>query len=1251
MVMNGYMVRQSDLLVLDDVGIDVRNEPSSIADKASSTSSPDFESSTEGNSLRDDVGIDVRNEPSSIADKASSTSSPDFESSTKGNILRDDMGIDVRNEPSSIADKASSTSSPDFESSIKGNSLRDDVGIDVRNEPSSIADKASSTSSPDFESSTKGNILRDDIGIDVRNEPSSIADKASSTSSPDFKSSIKGNSLRDDMGIDVRNEPSSIADKASSTSSPDFESSIKGNSLRDEDGIDVRNEPSSIADKASFSSSPDFESSTKGNSLRDDDGIDVRNEPSSIADKASSTSSPDFESSIKGNILRDDVGIDVRNEPSSIADKASSTSSPDFESSIKGNSLRDDDGIDVRNEPSSIADKASSTSSPDFESSIKGNILRDDVGIDVRNEPSSIADKASSSSSPGFESSTNENSLREPEVTDVSEIESFDDTDNELDFSFESRTKGKSFIEPEVTDVSETESFDDNDDDPDFSLESDCVSNSSDISDVIPLNENSAFSLKKQTSTGVKRRYNKQTTVYTSNQEVTTTTDGTSTKKAKITSNQEVTSTTDGALNKKAKITIQKSNNEKGRKWDKKEYCLFCEKSSTNIRKHYLKSHKTETEVQKIMRLPLRSKNRTAEITRLRNAGNYKHNVSVLKKESGELVVVARQSNDSKPEDYLPCDECLGFFLKEGLWRHKQVCKLRTGKQKSRRVQADAALLLPASNSIHAGLKEKVFGKMVRDEVTIAARNDAIILKVGEKLYQKHGHLTHLYSHISQKMRELGRFLICAKTQDLSINCLNDIIDPEKFPLAVKSTKVLCEFNEVTNTYKNPSLALKLGHLLKKCAKVAKSEALINGDVEGGSRADNFLTLCENEWTDEISSSALQTLTRNKMNKGYLLPLSEDIIRLNKFLDQKTESLLETLHNRFDRAEWELLNQMTLAQLVLFNRRRGGETQRLLVGAYCLRTQNKDCPQEVMEALSATERILLDTLSRVEIRGKRGRTVPVLLTQKAKRCIELLLRWRDTAGVAKENKYVFPRPNYGSLEALRSADVLRTFSKAAGLTNPEMITSTRLRKHVATVAQVLSLNKNDLEIMATFMGHDITVHRSFYRLPQETLQVAKMGRLLTALNNGSIGQYSGKSLEEIPLDETAELSSEEEMDENDNQEDQEDEVQGIQNPESSDMDNLTVAKPSATVTSSRQPSTTVTSSRQPKCVQKLSEEQSQLLKSLFKTNIALRKELRCEDCEKVIKKYEVLSRLSWKKIKNTIHNWITSEKKKTKKLI
>lgn len=66
------------------------------------------------------------------------------------------------------------------------------------------------------------------------------------------------------------------------------------------------------------------------------------------------------------------------------------------------------------------------------------------------------------------------------------------------------------------------------------------------------------------------------------------------------------------------------------------------------------------------------------------------------------------------------------------------------------------------------------------------------------------------------------------------------------------------------------------------------------------------------------------------------------------------------------------------------------------------------------------------------------------------------------------------------------------------LSAPENVTSTKLRKHVATESKILNQEKNYLEVFASFMGHDIEVHRSFYRLPQETLQIAKMGRLLSA---------------------------------------------------------------------------------------------------------------------------------------------------------
>ena len=47
-------------------------------------------------------------------------------------------------------------------------------------------------------------------------------------------------------------------------------------------------------------------------------------------------------------------------------------------------------------------------------------------------------------------------------------------------------------------------------------------------------------------------------------------------------------------------------------------------------------------------------------------------------------------------------------------------------------------------------------------------------------------------------------------------------------------------------------------------------------------------------------------------------------------------------------------------------------------------------------------------------------------------------------------------------------------------------------------------------MLAKFTGNDIRVHREFYRLPEQTLQVAKMGQLLMGLNK-DITAYAGKT--------------------------------------------------------------------------------------------------------------------------------------------
>ncbi|KAH3807096.1 hypothetical protein DPMN_135429 [Dreissena polymorpha] len=103
-----------------------------------------------------------------------------------------------------------------------------------------------------------------------------------------------------------------------------------------------------------------------------------------------------------------------------------------------------------------------------------------------------------------------------------------------------------------------------------------------------------------------------------------------------------------------------------------------------------------------------------------------------------------------------------------------------------------------------------------------------------------------------------------------------------------------------------------------------------------------------------------------------MLTLSEDISMLQTHLQRTSESLTEALEERFSKHNWELLSKVTLAKLVLFNRRHGGETERIEVVHYeKRRNKSEQAPKEVEDSLSETEKVLLRTLSRVEICGKR----------------------------------------------------------------------------------------------------------------------------------------------------------------------------------------------------------------------------------------------------------------------------------------
>lgn len=165
-----------------------------------------------------------------------------------------------------------------------------------------------------------------------------------------------------------------------------------------------------------------------------------------------------------------------------------------------------------------------------------------------------------------------------------------------------------------------------------------------------------------------------------------------------------------------------------------------------------------------------------------------------------------------------------------------------------------------------------------------------------------------------------------------------------------------------------------------------------------------------------------------------------------------------------------------------------------------------------MMGVTEFEKTLTKYFDRVEIRGKRSRMVPVLLTPEMIAAMNLLVEKRNECQIHTDNVYLFARP--GGLSHYRGSDCFHKYANQSGAKNPEALTSTRLRKQVATLSTVLNLKENEMDQLATFLGHDIRVHREFYHLPESTQQLAKVSKLLIAMEKGRLSDLQGKGLDD-----------------------------------------------------------------------------------------------------------------------------------------
>lgn len=224
--------------------------------------------------------------------------------------------------------------------------------------------------------------------------------------------------------------------------------------------------------------------------------------------------------------------------------------------------------------------------------------------------------------------------------------------------------------------------------------------------------------------------------------------------------------------------------------------------------------------------------------------------------------------------------------------------------------------------------------------------------------------------------------------------------------------------------------------------------------------------------------------------------------------------------------------------------------------------------------------------------------------------------------------------------------MLTKHASKACLQNPDAITTRRLRKHMATISQIFSMNDQEIEQLATFMGHSSLTHRNEYRLPDDIFQTAKISKVLLMMEDGSAGKYKGKSLDEIDINLEENLLA---PGDNINDDDSCDEKKDWERRDYENKEDLSTEMFGKT-SDPAQNLTALTENKATKKKQRIlipwTTEQKTIVKEFFKEHIMKQKPPKRGECEEIISKYPILlANKNWLKIKVFIQNLYTKKQK------
>nr|XP_023014877.1 uncharacterized protein LOC111504537 [Leptinotarsa decemlineata] len=671
------------------------------------------------------------------------------------------------------------------------------------------------------------------------------------------------------------------------------------------------------------------------------------------------------------------------------------------------------------------------------------------------------------------------------------------------------------------------------------------------------------------------------------------------------------------------------------------DFCFFCKTEVKNFARHIQRNHVGETEVQNILALPSNSIERKRAFACLRKKGNFIQNSTTFSKP------VHRSPLKDTEENYIPCPYCLGFYSRKLLWKHKKMCSFNKNPLVGKSLSAGQNLL-PCVDQTNLNLTTKVFPRMWADKVSLTAKKDSLICAFGSRYLNTHKEL-HRIHVCSRKMRELAKVLMESQKFDSSIKNLFDLLLPQYFDVVVQSVKVIAKYDPQKEEFESPTFAMNISRTLKDCCDIAilhivkrKHNYLNLTASEAEAHVELFRKLLETTWKHEISTKAGNDLNTKTWNKITLVPLAADLKLFRDYLIKKGKEAAHNVKQNIKNSKaFKVLMETIFCRLLLSNRKRVGELQTMKLATYMSTEEsNNSNYEEFADAVTPAEKLLLKIFKRVVTRGKGGRGVPVLFSMDVQDHMKLFLQARSEF-VDESNSFLFANPA-SKEQPLIGYKVLYKYTRLCGAVNPEALTSSKLRKHLATLNQVFNMTQNDIEQLATLMGHTVDAHKQVYRLPDDVYQTAKIAKLLMLMERGEAGNYKGKTLDEIDLKMDDDIFEEEDEENYDLKNDLEI-IEGI-----NDSGNILDEDIEASQQNIRDSSSTVNKNAdnfKKRLLVPWTNQQKKVVTQFFQNHINMKKPPRRHECDNLRDKYpKLLENKSWKKIKVFIQN---SYKKKT----